>query len=152
PYGRYRLFGSTVFVAPLESTQIEIIQDSPGVVRLAREVPPPDMRRYPVPFSLQGLLSSLEPASVTEPLDFTGLSDNRRFVDSERGFSWTDTRYKLNGLDATDSWQPGFAMIFPNIQAIADIAVRSAFSRNASLSYGTEIGVFLVEPRATWHG
>ena len=60
-------------------------------------------RLYPEAFSLQGLPLSREPSSVTEPLDFTGLSDNRLTVESQRGLSWTDTQYKFHGMDATDS-------------------------------------------------
>jgi hypothetical protein len=41
-------------------------------------------------FSLSGLLSTLEPSSVTQPVNFTGLTDNRLWVESQRGFSWTD--------------------------------------------------------------
>ena len=66
---------------------------------------------YPEAFSLQGLLLSREPSSVTEPLDFTGLSDNRLAVESQRGFSWTDTQYKFQGMDATDSYQPGLPAV-----------------------------------------
>jgi hypothetical protein len=83
------------------------------------------------------------------PLDFAGLSDNRLTVASQRGFSWTDTQYKFQGLDATDSWQPGIPAV---------LLVRSAFAQTTSSSNGTEVGVFLAEPGvsfstdASWHG
>ncbi len=109
-------------------------------------------RLYPEAFSLQGLLLSREPSSVTAPLDFTGLSDNRLAVESQRGFSWTDTQYKLHGMDATDSYQPGLPAILPDVQALDEVVVRSAFAQTTSSSYGSEVGLFLAEPGASWHG
>ena len=109
-------------------------------------------RLYPEAFSLPGLLLSREPSSVTEPLDFTGLSDNRLAVESQRGFSWTDTQYKFQGMDATDSYQPGLPAVLPDVQALDEVVVRSAFAQTASSSNGTEVGVFLAEPGASWHG
>lgn len=88
---------------------------------------------------------------MSQPLDFGGLSDNRLAIESQRGFSWTDTQYKLQGIDATDSYQPGLPPILPEVQALDEIVVRSAFAQTASSSDGTEVGLFLGEPRASWH-
>src|SRR4029077_12037924 len=78
--------------------------------------------------------------------------DNRLMVESQRGFSWTDTQYKLQGMDATDSYQPGLPAVLPDVQALDEVVVRSAFAETASSSTGTEIGLFLAEPGASWHG
>jgi hypothetical protein len=109
-------------------------------------------RLYPDAFSLPGLLMSREPSSVTEPLDFSGLSDNRLAVESQRGFSWTDTQYKLQGMDATDSYQPGLAAVFPDVQALDEVVVRSGSAQTASSGDGTEVGLFVLEPGLSWHG
>jgi hypothetical protein len=138
PYGRYRLSGTTVFVAPLQTTRFDLAIDAPGIWTDATRG-----SLYPEAFSLPGLLLSREPSSVTEPLDFTGLHDNRLAVVSQRGFSWTDTQYKLHGMDATDSYQPGLPAVWPDVQALDEVVVRSA---------GTEVGLFLAEPGASWHG
>src|SRR5260370_41041213 len=95
PYGRYRLSGgvqhdgessgATVFVAPLRTVRIDLVLDASGA---NRGVLPAAMtpgiwtdtttgRLYPEAFSLPGLLLSREPASVTQPLNFTGRDDNR---------------------------------------------------------------------------
>jgi hypothetical protein len=170
PYGRYCLsggvergaacFGATVFVAPFETARFDLVMDASGVMRSvepAARTPgiwadATSGRLYPEAFSLPGLLLSREPSSVTEPLDFTGLSDNRLAVESQRGFSWTDTQYKFQGMDATDSYQPGLPVVAPDVQALDEVVVRSAFAQTASWSNGTEVGLFLAEPGASWHG
>ena len=170
PYGRYCLSadvqpvaacsGATVFVAPLQIARFDLVVDASGsphhVEPLARTpgvwADAPNGRPYPEAFSLPGLLLSREPSSVAEPLDFTGLGDNRLAVGSERGISWTDTQYRFQGLDATDSYQPGLPAIFPDGQSLDEVVVRSAFAQTASSSNGAEAGVFLAEPGASWHG
>ena len=170
PYGQYRLSGSiqqgaapsgaTVFVSPLQTARFDLVMDASGImhgVQPAARTPgiwtdATSGRLYPEAFSLQGLLLSREPSSVTEPLDFTGLSDNRLAVESQRGFSWTDTQYKFQGMDATDSYQPGLPAVAPDVQALDEVVVRSAFAQTTSSSNGTEAGVFLAEPGAFWHG
>ncbi len=73
-------------------------------------LPPPPEPAYP-----EGI--SRESATVTQPLNFGGLSDNRLAVQSQGAASWTDTRYTLNGMDASDSYQPGRPAILPGVEA-----------------------------------
>jgi len=171
PYGRYRLSrevqrsaessGATVFVAPLQDARIDLVMDTSGAIRVmqlaAARMPgiwadDTSGRRFPEPLSLTGVLLSREPSSVTEPLNFVGLSDNRLAVESQRGFSWTDTQYRLHGMDATDSYQPGIGVVLPDVEALDNIVVRTGFAQSTSGSYGTETGIFLAEPRPSWHG
>ena len=176
PYGRYRLTGgiqhdgessgAMVFVAPLQTARIDLVIDASGLIRRtqpAARIPgiwtdTTNQRLYPEAFSLPGLLLSREPSSITEPLDLTGLSNNRLAVESQRGFSWTDTQYKLQGMDATDSYQPGLPAVLPDVQALDAVVVRSGFAQATSSSNGIEVGVFLDEPGesfpdpASWHG
>jgi hypothetical protein len=171
PYGRYNLSGNaqpgavtsgvTVFVAPLQTARIDLVVGPSG--ELGGEQAPRTLgiwtdvssaRPYPEAFSLPGILLSREPASVTEPLDFAGLSDSRLAVESQSGFSWTGAQYKLNGMDATDSYQPGLPAIVPDAEALDEVVVRSAFAQTTSSGYGSEIGVFIASPQtfASWHG
>ena len=171
PYGQYRLSGraehsagswdATVFVAPLQTARVDLIMNTSGAVHVRQRVPvrmpgiwadDTSGRRYPEAFSLPGVLLSREPSSVTEPLNFTGLRDKRLAVESQRGFSWTDTQYRLQGLDATDSYQPGRPAVFPDVQALESIVVRNGFAQSTSSSDGTEVGLFLAEARPSWHG
>jgi hypothetical protein len=166
PYGEYRLSeegddggtGVTVFVAPLQTALVDIVMTATGAIRDAEQRTPgvwTDLTRgrvYPDAFTLTGLLLSREPSSVTEPLDFTGASDNRLGVEFHRGFSWTDVQYRLQGMDATDSYQPGIPLVLPDVQALEAVVVRSGFAQTTSSSPGTEVSLFLAEPPALWHG
>jgi len=121
PCGRYQVSrdnqpGVTVVVRANETTRLDL--DAP---------PPPPAPTYPEAFSAQGARLSREPATVTEPLDFTGLSDNRLAVESQGAASWTRTAYTLDGMDASDSYQPGRPAILPDVEAAG-------------------------EPRESWHG
>ena len=156
PYGHYRISGLTVFVQPLQTTRVDLVAGgngnsetttNPGLWADATHA-----RLYPEASNLQGVLLSREPASVTGPLDFTGLSDIRLGLESQRATSWTATRYELQGIDATDSYQPGRPMILANPEAADEVVVRSTFAQTTSGSYGTDVGFFLAEPGAAWHG
>jgi hypothetical protein len=165
-YGRYRLeagdgSGSVIAeVAPLQTTRLTLVTDASGTLRQATQVavPPAGVfadatrgQEYPEAFTLQGMLLSREPSSVTQPLDFTGLNDNHLSVDSQSGLSWTDVQYKLLGMDATDSYQPGRPMIVPDLQALDQVVVQSDFAQPDTSGYGTEIGIFPAQPGASWH-
>ena len=131
PYGRYRLpSGLTVIVKPGRTTNIDLTAQAGA-------------RTYPEGFSLAAPMMAREPASVTQPLDLLGENDNRLAVVSQAAFSWTETQFKLQGMDATDSYQPGFPVIFPDVEALDEIAVQDEDS---------EIGLFLAEPGPRWHG
>ena len=147
-----------VVVEPLQTTYVDLLIDASGALHEEVRGRSPGVwsgaargRSLPAATTLQGLLLNQEPASVTEPLDFTGVSDNRIGLESQGGYSWTDTQYKLLGMDATDSYQPGRPVIVPNVQA-ADEVVRSAFAQTTSTSYGTAVGIFPAQPGASWHG
>ena len=137
PYGRYQLFddvrhdsvspGAAVLVAPLETTRLDLLVDASGAIHSVESGPAfmsgswtdkTAGRVYPEAFSLAGLLLSREPSSVTAPLNLTGLEDNRLAIVSQRAFSWTDVQFKLQGMDATDSYQPGAPAVLPDVQAL----------------------------------
>ena len=160
PYGRYRLSDAVVFVSPLQTVRLDLTVTESGAIRSARQpLKTPGLWSdatggilYPEAFSLAGLLLSREPSSVTEPLDFNGLNSNRLAVESQRGFSWTDVQYELQGMDATDSYQPGRPVIVPDVQALEDVTVRSGFGQANSSNAGTEVGLFLLGAGESWHG
>jgi hypothetical protein len=156
PYGQYRMSGLTVFVQPLQTTRVELVAGSNGSSETGTNPGLWDdgthARVYPEAFNLQGVLLSREPASVTNPLDFAGLSDNRRGLESQRAASWTATRYELQGIDATDSYQPGSPMVLANPEMLDEVVVRSTLAQTTSGSYGTDVGLFLAEPGQAWHG
>ena len=157
PYGQYRLFGNvqdasspSICVAPVQTVRFDLVVESSGALRIAH-VAAEDFgvwtdgtrgHLYPEAFPLPAVLLSREPATVTQPLDFAGLSDNRLPVTSQRGISWTETQYKLNGMDVTDSYQPGLPAVLPDVQALNEVVVRTAFAQITSSSTGAEVGFF----------
>lgn len=163
PYGQYCLSGTSasvaVYVLPMQTVQLDLILSNSGALSISQ-----DRARtagfwndrtngqvYPEGLSLAGVLLGREPSSVTEPLDLTGLRNNRLAIESQRGFSWTDTQFKLQGMDVTDSYQPGEPAILPDLEAVGDITVRDAFNQTTSSSFGTEVDLFLSEPRPLGH-
>ncbi len=164
PYGEYRVAslsaggaanGVIVDVGALQTTRLDLVIDASGALqeKHAAESRSPGIwsAASPAEPTLQGLLLNRAPGIVTEPLNFTGVSDNRAGVVSERGYSWTDTQFKLLGMDATDSYQPGRPVILPDLQAVDEIVVRSGFAQTASTGFGTEVGVFIAQPGPAWH-
>ncbi|MFY9724388.1 MAG: carboxypeptidase-like regulatory domain-containing protein, partial [Bryobacteraceae bacterium] len=166
PYGRYRVSiegepdaSAPVDVVPLQTVRV-VLAITPGApfgIERTTAAEPGEWagdfgaRVYPEGFSLASALFAREPGSVTEPLDFSGLADNRLGVISQRGFSWTDTALQFNGLDAGDDYQPGRPQILPDGDAVATTVVRSAFALTPSPAYGAEIGLFPMQAGESWH-
>jgi hypothetical protein len=166
PYGRYRISlegeqksAAPVEVVPLETVRLTLVvaPGAPVRIEIATAAEPGvwtgdfGARVYPEGFSLGSALFAREPGTVTEPLDFTGLADNRLGVISQRGFSWTDTAIQFNGLDAGDDYQPGSPQILPDGDAVAATVVRSAFGLTPSTAFGAEIGLFPAQAGDSWH-
>lgn len=81
------------------------------------------------------------PGVFTYPLDFGGLGNIRLPLISAGGASWTATAFHLNGLDASDSYQPG-TPVLPD-DAAADEFVADD---------GRTVDVFLAGAGNSWHG
>ena len=166
PYGQYRISlegdrksGAPVDIAPLGTVRVTVVvtPGAPVRIEIATAAEPGvwtgdfGARVYPEGFSLGSALFAREPGTVTEPLDFAGLADNRLGVISQRGFSWTDTAIQFNGLDAGDDYQPGSPQILPDGDAVAATVVRSAFGLTPSTAFGAEIGLFPAQAGDSWH-
>lgn len=173
PYGRYRLSPENspppdpaveVYVAPLQVTHIALQVNASGAFLLlsqrAEELPGlwSDVsgvsggETYPEGFSLQSALLAREPQSDTQPIDYNGLTDNRLTLASRGALAWTDTQYKLNGMDATNSYQPGIPSILPDLESLSDVVVRGGFAQAGSESSGAEVNLLSKEPGPSWHG
>ena len=164
PYGEYLVSSDTdapgvaLPVGALRTTRIDLVIEASGVLHKTVDARSPGVwaesaqaTTFPGTSALPGLLLNRESASITEPLDFTGLHDNRLGVLSQRGYSWSDTQYKLLGMDATDSYQPGHPVIAPGLDALDEVVVGSAFAQTAWSGFGTEASIFTAQPGAAWH-
>jgi hypothetical protein len=165
-YGEYQLADTiTVEIGALQTTRLNLRIDAQGLLHEARA--DEDRARQTRPqtpgiwspaspetepgTTFQGLLLNTAPATVTEPLSFTGLTDNRVGVVSHNGYSWTATQYTLLGMDATDSYQPGRPVIMPDTAAVHEIVLRTDFAQTTSTSFGAEVAIFPAQPGHAWH-
>jgi len=170
PYGGYQLAVQTrsavnssavsIDLEPLQNLEVSLVIDASGKLQL-EERPGrnagvwtgfPQQDSYPQAFNFSGVMLSREPATATQPLNFAGLADNRLALQSERAFSWTGTEFKLMGMDAGDSFQPGRRVILPDVTTLDAIVTRSGFAQTTSSAYATEVGFFPSQPVSSWHG
>mgnify|MGYP001080624474 CR=1 FL=1 len=101
----------------------------------------PLLNRYPVHFTLPGLLLSQEPAAVVEPLTLPALAATGRALVSFTAHSWTTTRYRLGGIDVTDPYQPGRLLAPPDVQVLD----------RTTIEPDGVVALSLRRPGAVWH-
>ena len=138
PYGRYELkvqngraAPSSIFITiePLRNQDLHLMVTSSGNLQIETETSanagiwaasPSDTQSegHPTAHTFAGLMLDREPATAAQPLNYSGLGDNRLAWQSQRGFSWTGTQFKLLGMDATDSFQPGQPVILPDVDSL----------------------------------
>ena len=167
PYGRYDITVQTrdvtsapipMDVEPLQTQDVSLVVEASGKIRIESEpaenpgVWAGTPQNYPEAFSFSGIMLNREPATSAQPLNFTGLGDNRLAWQSQRGFSWAGAQFKLMGMDATDSFQPGRPVVQPNVSSLEEIVARSAFAQTTSTAYGSEAGFFPAQPVSSWRG
>jgi hypothetical protein len=141
PYGVYTVRAISidatcrVRVVPLQVSRCDLLSGKNRAVLSGR---------HPVPgaYNAAQQLLFLAPAAVTEPLDFAGLGNIRLPLISFEASSWTETGFRLNGMDVTDSYQPGRPVLLDD--AAADEAVLH--------QSGPAVAIYLRGPERLWHG
>ncbi|HLI86507.1 MAG TPA: hypothetical protein VKV17_21540 [Bryobacteraceae bacterium] len=84
------------------------------------------------------------PGVSADPLDFAGLGSTRLpLLSGASAGRWTGTMFRLNGLDATDSWQPGLPAMWNDLAAVDTVVVREAYAPGAGPLDTFGEGVFL---------
>jgi hypothetical protein len=168
PYGRYELkvqngraAPSSIFITiePLRNQDLHLMVSTSGNLQIEAQASAnagiwaaSPGEGYPTAHTFAGLMLDREPATAAQPLNYSGLGDNRLAWQSQGGASWTGTQFKLLGMDATDSFQPGQPAILPNMDSLDEVVARSGFAQTTSTAYGTETGFFPSQPAAAWHG
>ena len=168
PYGRYELKvqnGRTapswisITIEPLQNQDLRLMVTASGNLQIESQTSAnagiwaaSPNAGYPTAHTFAGLMLDREPATDAQPLNYSGLGDNRLAWQSQGGSSWTGTEFKLLGMDATDSFQPGQPAILPDVDFLDQIVARSGFAQTTSTAYGSETGFFPSQPAAAWHG
>jgi hypothetical protein len=169
PYGRYKLTMQngrdspsspvSITIEPLQNQDLHLTVTSSGNLHIETQLgtntgawAASASEGYPTGHAFAGLMLDREPTTAAQPLNYSGLGDNRLAWQSQRGFSWTGTQFKLLGMDATDSLQPGQPGILPNVNSLDEIVARSGFAQTTSSAYGGETNFFPSQPAAAWHG
>lgn len=104
------------------------------------------------PFNTFGAVSMLEPGWVTQPVNFTGLSDSLLPLQSQNAFTWTGTVYRLQGMDATDPYQPGFPLLLGNTDALEELSAQEIEDNSLSDAFASRVDLFVKQASDGWHG
>jgi len=103
-------------------------------------------------YSAPEVLLFQTPALVTEPLNFAGVGSIRIPLVAGWPASWTSTSFHLNGMDATDSYQPGRPVVLDDTAADTAVIYREAYAARTGALSGIDLGVYLRGAREAWHG
>ena len=104
------------------------------------------------PFNAFGVVSMLEPGWVTQPVNFTGLSDSILPLQSQNAFTWTGTVYRIQGMDATDPYQPGFPLLLGDKDALEELSARGIVDDSLSDAFSSHVDLFVKQASDGWHG
>ena len=102
--------------------------------------------------NIWSLLQSQEPSTVTNRLDIGGLETGVPALFGALGASWTENQYTLNAFNVTDPYQPGFPLLDPGIDDVAEFQVVTG--SKPPVFYGSGEDMWLGTPQApeTFHG
>ena len=113
-----------------------------GCPVFAADEPSPEPRLSDSLGTAELLLLKL-PAVVTSPLDFGQLARQKLPVFSLEGMSWTVNRFTVEGMTASDPYQPGHPVVLPDPGGVSEVRL---FGSAPTLSYTFR------QPIETWHG
>ena len=92
---------------------------------MARSSTRPAIERLPDSGGVFGLIERSDPLVVTELIEGGGA-----YMEPQRlgasGASWTQTSFRLGDADVTDRDRTGFAMFYPNLDALQAVSVTTA--------------------------
>src|SRR6202521_2805455 len=89
------------------------------------------------------LLLLKPPAVIPSPFDFGQMARQKVPVFSLEGMSWTVNRFSVEGMTATDPYQPGRPVVLPDTGGISEVRLSGSVP---TLSYSSR------EPASSWHG
>lgn len=151
PYGTYVIhsvpLGAScrVRVLPLQTARCDL-RAGENVAAISRGIPLAGAYT-----AAQDLLFQV-PAVLVHPLEFEALGTIRLPMVSSWPASWTSTSFHLNGLDATDSYQPGRPVLLDDTAAEEAVIYREAYTAGATAIDAVDVGVYLRGADSDWHG
>ncbi len=77
------------------------------------------------------LLLLREPAVIADPFDFGQLTRFKLGVFSLDGMSWTSTRFEVQGVDATNPYQPGRPLVSPGPNGVSEVSLTQPYLEQA---------------------
>src|SRR5262249_25810954 len=83
------------------------------------------------------------PAVVPSPFDFGQMARQKLPVFSLEGMSWTANRFTVEGMTASDPYQPGHPVTIPDPGGVKEVRL---FGAEPTLSYTFR------QPESSWHG
>ena len=83
------------------------------------------------------------PAVIPSPFDFGQMARQKLPVFSLDGMSWTVNRFSVEGMTATDPYQPGRPVVLPDPGGVSEVRL---FGSAPTLSYAFR------QPLESWHG
>jgi hypothetical protein len=89
------------------------------------------------------LLLLTPPAVIPSPFDFGQMARQKFPVFSLEGMSWTVNRFSVEGMTATDPYQPGRPVVLPDTGGVSEVRLSGSVP---TLSYNFR------EPASSWHG
>lgn len=97
-------------------------------------------------------LQTQEPSTVTSRIDIAGLETGEPALFGALGASWTENQYSFNGLNVTDPYQPGFPLLDPGVDDLAQFQVVTGAKPVAGEGAGANIVLGTPESAPAWHG
>jgi hypothetical protein len=107
------------------------------------------IERLPESGGVFGLIERSDPLVVTELIEGGGA-----YMEPQRlgasGASWTQTSFRLGDADVTDPDRTGFAMFYPNLDALQAVSVTTAGLHPGGYGSGTSVMLVPRMPAPTW--
>jgi hypothetical protein len=93
----------------------------------ATTIDEPQMRLLPSGNSVWSLIENQDYSATTNRIDVGGVWTGLPALYSARGgTSWTQNTFRLNGMDVTDPWMGGFALLYPDFWSLDSMSLRNA--------------------------
>jgi len=111
------------------------------------------MREFPSAHNVWSLVENQDLSATTNRIDVGGLWSSEPALFSARGgCSWTQSQYRLNGLDVTDPYWTGMPLVFPDFFALQSTRLTNGGFFPGGFSPGGHFNLTTRQETAEYHG